>query len=137
MLQLNENRHGKIKTKDNKTVLLGLLSLGAQMLPLIMLACLKRNFEPYGHSVHTLNAYVDLRFKEFYNRYFNTLKIFVAMDKRGYFYTIAHNLMQNHKNPAQSLLEIENSENYVDDPYEKEQLIVVTAPKLEYTTFCF
>lgn len=85
----NENR-------EKTTILLGLLPYWTPMIPPMAVAYLKGYLQPRGYDVTTFDLNIEMPFKELYNRYFDTLKSFIPVNKRGNFYNIGHDLLQNH-----------------------------------------
>jgi hypothetical protein len=77
-------------------VLLALLPFWTPLIPPMGIASLKSYAEKYGHRVKTVDATVEEQFKEVYNRYFDVLRKFVPENKRGNFYNVGHDVMQNH-----------------------------------------
>ncbi len=94
-IQAMQNNEDNVKTKKKK-ILLGLLPFWTPLIPPMGISYLKAFLQPRGYPVTTVDANVDIEFKEFYNRYFDTLKSFVPPDKRGNYYNIGHDLLQNH-----------------------------------------
>jgi len=81
---------------SNKKILLGLLPYWTPLIPPMGMAYLKSYLEPHGYDVKTIDANVELEFKELYNKYFDTLKEYIPPNKRGNYYNIGHDLLQNH-----------------------------------------
>lgn len=79
-----------------KKVLLGLLPYWTPLIPPMGISYLKAFLLPRGYDVTTFDGNVEMPFKEFYNRYFDTMKKYIPENKRGNFYNIGHDLLQNH-----------------------------------------
>lgn len=81
---------------NNKKILLGLLPFWTPLIPPMAMAYLKGYIEPHGYDVATVDANVELDFKALYNKYFDTLKNYIPPKKRGNYYNIGHDMLQNH-----------------------------------------
>ncbi|MCP4148239.1 MAG: radical SAM protein, partial [bacterium] len=82
--------------KKKQKVLLALLPFWTPLIPPQGIAGLKTYLEPYGYCIKTVDATVEIMFKEIYDRYFNRLKSYIPEEKQGNFYNIGHDLLQNH-----------------------------------------
>jgi radical SAM superfamily enzyme YgiQ (UPF0313 family) len=85
-----------MKMPGEGIVLLALLPFWTPLIPPMGIASLKRYLEDNGYTVRTIDATTEERFKELYDRYFGALKEFVTENKRGNFYNVGHDVMQNH-----------------------------------------
>lgn len=81
---------------DDKKILLGLLPFWTPLIPPMGISYIKGYLQPHGYDVTIFDANVKLEFKEYYIEYFNTMKEYIAENKRGNFYNIGHDLLQNH-----------------------------------------
>jgi radical SAM superfamily enzyme YgiQ (UPF0313 family) len=81
---------------SKKKILLGLLPFWTPLIPPMGMAYLKGYLEPHGYDVKTIDANVELKFKGIYNKYFDTLKNYIPVGKRGNYYNIGHDMLQNH-----------------------------------------
>ncbi|MCP4156050.1 MAG: hypothetical protein GY757_50485, partial [bacterium] len=84
------------KPNEKKKVLLALLPFWTPLIPPQGITGLKTYLEPYGYRVKTVDATIEVMFKEIYDRYFNRLKTYIPEEKQGNFYNIGHDLLQNH-----------------------------------------
>jgi radical SAM superfamily enzyme YgiQ (UPF0313 family) len=90
------NDTGQEKRPLGKKILLGLLPYWTPLIPPMAISYLKAFVQPHGFEVTTFDANVELEFKELYNRYFDTMKRYIPPNKRGNYYNIGHDLLQNH-----------------------------------------
>jgi hypothetical protein len=81
---------------NNKKILLALLPFWTPQIPPVGISCLKSYLQPQGFEVTTVDANVDERYRNIYNRYFELLREYVAEEKRGNFFNIGHDVLQNH-----------------------------------------
>jgi len=92
-----------------KKILLLLLPFWTPQIPPLGISCLKSFLQPYGFQVKTVDLNVEEELRALYNKYFNTLRGYVLESKRGNFYNIGHEVMQNH---MMAHLNYENEEEY-------------------------
>jgi hypothetical protein len=81
---------------DNKKILLVLLPYWTPQIPPVGLACLKSYLEPRGYEVTTVDVNVEEQFRDVYGSYFDTLRETLSEARRGNFYNIGHDVLQNH-----------------------------------------
>ncbi len=84
------------ETHRKQTLLLGLLPFWTPLNPPLGLACLKGYLAEFAYDVELVDLNVIDTFKQLYEDYFETLKIAVPDGKRGNFYNIGHDVMENH-----------------------------------------
>ncbi len=78
-------------------VLQCLLPFWTPLIPPQALTQLKGFVEAHSsHAVKTVDFNVMDIFRELYHKYFNTLEGFVPHDKKGNFYNVGHDVLQNH-----------------------------------------
>ncbi len=95
MGNINSNRrHGNEPRREK--ILLGLLPYWTPMIPPMGISYLKSFLEARGFEAKTFDLNIELDFKELYNKYFDTLKQYIPENKRGNYYNIGHDLLQNH-----------------------------------------
>jgi radical SAM superfamily enzyme YgiQ (UPF0313 family) len=87
---------GTINGVKKKKVLLGLLPYWTPLIPPQGIVALKVFLEKRGYRVKTVDANVERRFREIYQRYFDTLKRVVPESNWGNFYNIGHDVLRNH-----------------------------------------
>ena len=85
-----------ISTSVNKKILLILLPYWTPLIPPLGISCLKGFLQQYGFEVTTVDANVDIQFTQFYDRYFAALRAAVPQEKRGNFFNIGIDVLQNH-----------------------------------------
>lgn len=81
---------------ENKKVLLVLLPYWTPQIPPLGISCLKSFIRPHGIRVKTIDANVENQTRTIYDKYFDTLREYVSEGKRGNFYNIGHEILQNH-----------------------------------------
>lgn len=86
----------EIGSNRNQKVLLGHLPYWDPLIPPMGIAALKRFLHSHGYSVKTFDLNVEQEFKELYNRYFGIFRKYVPKERRGNFYNIGHDILQNH-----------------------------------------
>lgn len=79
-----------------KKILLALLPYWTPQIPPLGIACLKGFLQEHGFTVKTFDANVEETARQIYDRYFETLKGHIDETKRGNFYNIGHDVLQNH-----------------------------------------
>ncbi len=77
-------------------ILLVLLPYWTPLIPPMGISCLKSFLQRNDYDVTTEDGNVINEFKELYNRYFNTLSEIVPEDNMGNFFSIGHDVLQNH-----------------------------------------
>lgn len=83
-----------INNRDN--VLLALLPYWTPQIPPVGISCLKSFLQNHGYKVTTADANVEKNSRSIYDKYFNILRKYVSEKKRGNFYNIGHEVLQNH-----------------------------------------
>lgn len=93
-----ESKTANSQKKDSfqEKIVLVLLPFWTPLIPPMGISCLKSFLQKYGYKVKTADANVLGEFKEVYNRYFDTLRKNVPENKRGNFFSIGHDVLQNH-----------------------------------------
>ena len=81
---------------DNKKVLLALLPFWTPQIPAMGISCLKRFIQGYGYRVKLADANTKQEARRIYNTYFEQLRACISTAKRGNFYNIGHEVLQNH-----------------------------------------
>jgi radical SAM family protein len=85
----------KIEPVSNK-ILLMMLPYWDPLIPAQGIASLKRFLQGHGYEVKAVDANMESIFKSLYDKYFEALKKNIPAKKRGNFYNIGHDVMQNH-----------------------------------------
>ncbi|MCP4152779.1 MAG: radical SAM protein, partial [bacterium] len=80
----------------NEKILLALLPYWTPQIPPMGLSSLKGFLKPRGFDVKTVDCNVEEVARKMYNKYFDAIREFVSVDKRGNFYNIGHEVLQNH-----------------------------------------
>jgi hypothetical protein len=81
---------------ENQKILLVLLPYWTPQIPPLGISCLKSFIRPHGFRVKTVDANVESQSRTIYDKYFDTLREYVSEGKRGNFYNIGHEVLQNH-----------------------------------------
>ncbi len=81
---------------NNKKILLGLLPYWTPQIPPLGISCLKSFLQDRGFEVTTVDANVEKESRSIYDKYFDILRKYVSEKKRGNFYNIGHDVLQNH-----------------------------------------
>lgn len=81
--------------KENK-ILLALLPFWMPLIPPMGISCLKNFLQPHGYRVKTVDANVEVEFKQIYDNYFNLLEKCIPENKKGNFYNLGSDVLQNH-----------------------------------------
>ena len=85
-----------MSTNDNKKILLGLFPYWTPQIPPLGISCLKSFLQSSGFEVTTVDANVEKDSRSIYDKYFDILRKYVSERKRGNFYNIGHDVLQNH-----------------------------------------
>ena len=101
-------KSGAVKEK----ILLALLPYWTPQIPALGIACLKSFLQAHGYVVTTLDANVDKKLREIYNKYFDTLREYTfEKSKRGSFYNTGHDVLQNH---MMAHLNVQDEKEYIE-----------------------
>jgi radical SAM superfamily enzyme YgiQ (UPF0313 family) len=92
----SQQNTGKNKKEKREKILLALLPFWTPLIPPIGIACLKSYLNKRNYETTTVDAAVEMRFKDSYDRYFHLLKEIVPGTRRGNFYSIGHDVLRNH-----------------------------------------
>ncbi len=96
--------------RSRHKILLVLLPYWTPQIPPLGISCLKGFLQEQGFEVKTADANIDGESREIYDHYFDTLKASVSQQKRGNFYNIGHEVLQNH---MMAHLHFKNEEEYI------------------------
>jgi radical SAM superfamily enzyme YgiQ (UPF0313 family) len=77
-------------------ILLLLLPYWTPLIPPMGISCLKSYLQRFGYCVKTDDANTLDVFKKIYTRYFDILREAIPGDKRGNFFSIGHDVLENH-----------------------------------------
>lgn len=83
-------------SNSDKKILLLLMPFWPPLIPPMGLSCLKGYLQERGYSVKTVDLNIDGGFRSIYDEYFAVLDETVPADKRGNFYNMGIDVMQNH-----------------------------------------
>jgi radical SAM superfamily enzyme YgiQ (UPF0313 family) len=83
-------------TGDKEKILLALLPYWTPQIPPVGIASLKSFLREYGYEVAIVDANVEKDCRAIYDQYFDILREYVSERKRGNFYNIGHDVLQNH-----------------------------------------
>lgn len=107
---LKSDREKNIGYK-NKKILLALLPFWTPLIPPMGIACLKGFLQRNGCDAKTYDANTQGEFKDLYNRYFEILRRHVPEHRQGNFFSIGHDVLQNH---MMAYLNYKNEREYID-----------------------
>lgn len=93
MTMIENKKNGDIKQGK---ILLAHLPYWVPLVPPMGIAVLTRTLRDNGFAVKGVDLNVEKDFKELYDRYFNTLKKYIPEHRRGNFYHIGHDVLQQH-----------------------------------------
>lgn len=91
-------------------ILLALLPFWTPQIPPLGISCLKSFLQSHGYEVRIVDANVEEGYRKIYNKYFDILREYVSKEKRGNFYNIGHEVLQNH---LMAHLNYENEGQYI------------------------
>ncbi|MCP5048310.1 MAG: hypothetical protein GY940_14155, partial [bacterium] len=83
-------------TLNGEKILLGLLPYWDPMIPPQGISVLKGYLQQHGFPVRTVDANADVRFKNIYTGYFDTLARYIPEELRLNFFHMGHEVLQNH-----------------------------------------
>lgn len=90
----NKNNEGLPEKKEK--ILLMLLPFSDPQIPPLGVSCLKSFLVKNGYPVKNYDANVEMGFRQIYDKYFGILSGIVPEDKKGNFYSIGLDVLQNH-----------------------------------------
>lgn len=83
-------------TPYKEKILLALLPYWTPQIPPMGISSLKGFLSRQGFDIKTVDVNVEDMARKMYNQYFDALRDFVSEKKRGNFYNIGHEVLQNH-----------------------------------------
>jgi radical SAM superfamily enzyme YgiQ (UPF0313 family) len=89
----------EIKQPNNgpqEKILLLLLPFWDPQIPPLGLACLKSYLGRHGYEARTVDANLEVQFRELYDRYFELLKEYIPVEKQGNLFNIGNQVLRNH-----------------------------------------
>jgi hypothetical protein len=86
----------KINNRGKEKILLVLLPFWTPQIPPLGISCLKSFLQAHGYDVKTVDLNIEGKVRKIYDKYFDALREYVSEDKRGNFYNIGHEVLQNH-----------------------------------------
>jgi radical SAM superfamily enzyme YgiQ (UPF0313 family) len=99
---VKKNNHQPNKStpkKSREKILLALLPFWTPLITPLGISCLKSHLKMHGYPVTTIDANLEVEFKDLYQRYFDTLKTFLPDRKKipgNYYYNIGNHVLRNH-----------------------------------------
>jgi radical SAM superfamily enzyme YgiQ (UPF0313 family) len=99
------------KNPEQEKILLVLLPYWTPLIPPVGISCLKSFLQQHGYHVITADANIIEEFKKIYNEYFAALEEAVPANKKGNFFSIGHDVLQNHMT---AYLNYENKREYIE-----------------------
>lgn len=91
----NFNLLGKKETNGEK-ILLALLPFWDPQIPPLGLACLKSFLIQHGYQVKTIDANLEIQFRELFDDYFGILTSIIPVNKQGNISNIGNQVLRNH-----------------------------------------
>jgi radical SAM superfamily enzyme YgiQ (UPF0313 family) len=91
-----QGKASKKMAKHGEKILLALLPFWDPQIPPMGLACIKSPLKKQGREVTAVDANVEKRFRNIYDRYFGALKEYIPVNNRGNLYKIGHEVFRNH-----------------------------------------
>lgn len=85
-----------MKDNNKEKILLALLPYWTPQIPPVGIACLKGFLQDHGFKVKGVDVNVEEEVRNLYDKYFDTLRGYISERKRGNFYNIGHDVLQNH-----------------------------------------
>jgi hypothetical protein len=85
----------KERTKQKKVILMVLPFL-TPVCPPLGISCIKSFLKPHGYDVTTMDAMTVLPIRELAYRYFDTLEGYISEAKRGHFFNVGLDVLNNH-----------------------------------------
>lgn len=95
MKEVSADLKEKNCTGENK-ILLVLLPFWTPQIPPLGISCLKSFLQPCGYDIKTVDVNVTEELRTIYDEYFDVLRGYLSREKRGNFYNIGHDVLQNH-----------------------------------------
>ncbi|UCH93177.1 MAG: radical SAM protein [Candidatus Aminicenantes bacterium] len=92
----SQTNHWQIKDPHREKILLLLLPYWTPVVPPSGLSCLKGFLKLHGYNVKAVDANVEFKLREMYDKYFDVLKECVPEDKQSVFRNIGNEVWQNH-----------------------------------------
>ncbi|MGD2089481.1 MAG: radical SAM protein [Candidatus Aminicenantes bacterium] len=107
----SQTGYWQIKEPHREKILLLLLPYWTPVVPPSGLSCLKAFLKQHGYNVKAVDANVEFKLREMYDKYFDALKEFVPQDKQSVFYNIGNEVWQNH---MMAHLNYNDEEKYIE-----------------------
>jgi len=86
----------KQQSLTREKILLVLPPYWTPQIPPLGISCLKSFLQPHGYKVKTVDVNVETQSRTIYDKYFDLLQQYIAGNKKGNFYNIGHEVLQNH-----------------------------------------
>lgn len=77
-------------------IMLSVLPFLTPICPPVGISCLKSTLEKNGYNVKTIDAMSNMDIREACYKYFNTLESYIPVEKRGHFFNVALDVLNNH-----------------------------------------
>jgi radical SAM superfamily enzyme YgiQ (UPF0313 family) len=87
---------GKMISDKNKKILLAVLPFWDPQIPPLGIAGLKSYVQPHGFDVSIVDANTKDAFRDILTLYSDTLKKYIPIEKRGNYYKVIYEVLQNH-----------------------------------------
>lgn len=95
MIEENSNPATKSRVEGEK-VLLALMPFWDPQIPPLGIACLKSFLQFHGYKVKSVDANLEVQFREIFDDYFRNLGEIVPPEKQGNIYNIGNQVLRNH-----------------------------------------
>lgn len=100
-----------MEKKQKEKILLALLPYWTPQVPPLGISCLKGFLQDHGFVVKAVDVNVEEQVRNLYDNYFDALRDYISRHKRGNFYNIGHDVLQNH---MMAHLNYQDENRYID-----------------------
>ncbi len=114
-----------MQDESKQKIMLATLPFWTPLIPSQGIASLKSFLQKFGYPVRAVDAAVETRFLQYYDRYFGFLRENIPYHHRGNFYNIGHDVLRNH---MMAHINYENRKEY-------EQLVKILVARTYYCDF--
>lgn len=98
------------ETFIGEKIVLALLPFWEPLIPPLGIGCLKSFLQAHGVKIKTLDANLEIQFRELFDAYFENLRISIPMEKHSNFFNIGKQVLRNHLMAHLNLNGIESDE---------------------------
>jgi radical SAM superfamily enzyme YgiQ (UPF0313 family) len=93
---LPSSQNYKVSDPGNRKILLALLPFWTPLIPPLGISSLKGFLQRYNYPVKTVDANIELEFKEIYEMYFHMLEKYIPAGKRRHLNNMGFEVLRNH-----------------------------------------